>query len=656
MRTTRLAAVAALAGLLLSTPLLAAGAWTAIGPQGGPVDSLAIDPTNTQVLYAGAYGGGVWKTSDGGASWTRLDGVPAQQSVSAVALDPKNPKVVVAGTYDAGIWRSADGGATWKQVHKKKTPNERLADVVTIVFDPKNSAIAYAGTDSEGEVSGVLKSTDGGVTWKESDEGLVRPYYARVFALAVDPSEPSTIYAGTADGLWRSTDAAATWKLVEGGIGDDRVDSIAIDSDGTVIAGAIGALWYSSDGKTWAQGKSGRIDLAGDTIGALAADPARPSVFYAGVPNYVLKSTDGGATWASIADQFNWITFRSLAVDPTRHDALFAGTSHMGVVKTADGGKSWAPIAGGYSTLEIWAIAVDAAAPKTLYAASSQAGVSKSTDGGASWTIASEGLTSRTVFSLVMDPTNPANLLAGTRKGIHRTTDGGKSWKPVATASMSMEIKTIRFVPGTKRVYARDEDTVWKSDDAGATWAEMTRLEVESSLRGRFALAADPAAPDTVLANTHRKLYRSTDGAKSWTVATGIPEVKRIQIVVPDAAAKTLIAGTEEGIYVSPDAGSSWSLAAKTEDYDVQTLLVDSATPGTVYAGTWRKGVLRSKDGGKSWARLGGDPPHPDCAALALEPGTTNLLVGFGGAGVWRLDIAAAEKAPPPAAAPAKKK
>jgi hypothetical protein len=75
-----------------------------------------------------------------------------------------------------------------------------------------------------------------------------------------------------------------------------------------------------------------------------------------------------------------------------------------------------------------------------------------------------------------------------------------------------------------------------------------------------------------------------------------------------------------------------------------------------MYAGTWRKGILRSKDGGKSWSRLGGDPPHLDCAALALEPGTSSLLVGFGGAGVWRLDIAAAEKAPAPAAAPAKKK
>jgi photosystem II stability/assembly factor-like uncharacterized protein len=653
MRTSR-AAAAALAALLSSAASLpAAGpAWTPIGPQGGPADSLAIDPSDPKVIYAGAYGGGAWKSTDGGATWKRLEGVPVQQSVDAVAALPRG--VVLAGTYDAGIWRSSDGGATWKAVHKATQPQERLAEVHTFAVDPKNSSIVYAGTDSTGSISGVLKSTDGGVTWKESDQGLVRPYYARVFDLAVHPTQTSTIYAATSEGLWRSTDAAATWAHVESGIGNDYLESLAIDSAGTVVAGAIGEIWRSTDGNTWQEAKSA-VDIGGDTVSALVAVPGRPGAFFAGLPNHVLRSTDGGASWSTIDDRFEWITFRSLAMDPAA--TLYAGTSHRGVIKTSDEGKSWTPATAGYSTLEIWSILVDPSSPKTIYLASSQGGVYKSTDGGAHWEVTSEGLTSRAVKSLAMDPANPAHLIAGTRKGIQRSTDGGKSWKPVLTSTLGMEVETVRFIPGSKRVYARDDDNVFRSDDGGATWTEMKpALDIESSLLGRFALAADPAAPDTVLANTHRKLWRSTDGAKSWTVASGIPEVKRIQIVVPDPAAKTLIAGTDDGIYVSPDAGTSWTLAAKTEDYDVQTLLVDPATPGTMYAGTWRKGILRSKDGGKSWSRLGGDPPHLDCAALALEPGTSSLLVGFGGAGVWRLDIAAAEKAPAPAAAPAKKK
>jgi photosystem II stability/assembly factor-like uncharacterized protein len=645
---SNLASAAVLVGVLSSGTSAAAGPWSPIGPQGGPVDALALDPTNPQVLYAGAYGGGVWKSSDGGTSWTRLSGVPPQQSVEAIAVDPKSGKTILAGTYDAGIWRSTDGGATWKQVHKKKRDGERLADVQTIVFDPKSPSVVYAGTDSEGEVSGVLKSTDGGATWKESDEGLVKPYYARVFALAVHPETSSTLYAGTSEGLWRSTDSAATWSHVESGIGDDQVNSLAIDASGTVLAGAIGDIWRSSDGASWAKAKSA-VHIAGDTVSEIVADPTRPGTFFAGLPNYVLRSTDRGMTWSSIDDRFEWITFRSLAVDPS--GALFTGTSHRGVLKTTDGGKTWTELSGGYTALEIWSIAVDPSSPKTLYASSSQAGVSKSIDGGATWTIASEGLTSRTVFSLAIDPSNPASLLAGTRKGIHRSTDGARTWKPVATSAMSMEVRTVRFVPDSKRAYGRDEDTIWKSDDAGANWTEMKpSLKVDSTTRGRFALAADPASPDTVLANTDRTFFRSTDSGKTWGTASGIPATTRIQVAVADAASKTLYAGTVEGVYRSTDSGATWTLSGKTGTFDVQTLLVDPSTPGTVYAGTWRQGVIRTKDGGTTWTRIGGDAPHPDATSLALEPGTSNLLVGFGGAGVWRLDLAAADKAPAPPA------
>jgi hypothetical protein len=175
-------------------------------------------------------------------------------------------------------------------------------------------------------------------------------------------------------------------------------------------------------------------------------------------------------------------------------------------------------------------------------------------------------------------------------------------------------------------------------------------LETEGSLRGRFALAAPAAAADVVLANNHRKLFRSADGAKTWTVVGGIPQTTRIQQIVSDAG-DVLFAATEEGIYRSSDAGATWTVAGKgAQGFDVQTILVDPESPGTIYGGTWQKGILWTTDAGKTWARIGGDPPHPDAAALALEKGPHRaLLVGFGGGSVWRLDLDAIKKTPPPA-------
>ena len=613
------------------------GAWHPVGPTGGGLHALAADPAKPSTLYAGASGGGIWKSVDSGATWKALPGVPAQQTVYAIAVDPKAPGNLLAGTFGAGIWRSTDGGASWKRTFDA-APYDQAA-IRALVFDPAAPQVAYAGTDSDGHPNGVLRSSDGGATWKPAIEGM--PGDPRVYALALDPRDSKTLYAATGKGVFRSADGAATWQAAGAEVADESVRSIAVGPDGTIVAGmqAEGPWWSTNDGASWTQSKAD-VDLAGDTVYALLADPKQAGTFYAGAPNHALRSTDGGRSFVTLKKGFSWINFLSLALDPTGGGTLLAGNNRDGLMATGDGGKTWTFRSGGLHALA--ATAVTNPATGALYLGSTQAGVHRSTDGGATWALANEGLTDRSALAIVADPGDAKTLLLGTEAGIFRSTDAAATWTHVlSNRVIPPEVQEIVFAPSSpRRVYARDASTVYRSDDSGATWKALPQFERGSSLRGSFGLAVAPSSPDVVLANEHRKLFRSGDGGQTWSVVAGIPETSRIQTIAAEATSGALFAGTTEGVYRSGDGGASWSVAGKgAENANVQALLVDPAAAGTLYAATWSTGVLRTTDGGKTWAAFGGKPPHPDAVGLALASGPTpGLLVAFDGAGLWRVD------------------
>ena len=172
----------------ISAHALAADAWTPVGPRTGDVQTLAMDPADPATLFAGTFGGGLYRTSDGGAMWSLCTGVPRDSVVEGVAFDPAHPRTVWAMTRMEGAYRSTDGGASWKRVLSLERQQWKA-----IAIDPKG--VAYVAADTTGPAAGVHRSADGGATWKHSDTGF--PSNFRLSALAVDPKAPATIYAGT---------------------------------------------------------------------------------------------------------------------------------------------------------------------------------------------------------------------------------------------------------------------------------------------------------------------------------------------------------------------------------------------------------------------------------------------------------------------------
>jgi photosystem II stability/assembly factor-like uncharacterized protein len=158
-------------------------AWTSIGPEGGWIYALAVDPTTPTTLYAGTYGGGVFKSTDGGATWSAVNTGLTNKSVWALAIDPTAPNTLYAGTY-GGVFKSTNGGASWSAVNSGLTNTA----VFALAIDPTDSNTLYAGTYG----GGVFKSINGGTTWSATGAGPTN-----VLALAIDPSTPTTLYAGT---------------------------------------------------------------------------------------------------------------------------------------------------------------------------------------------------------------------------------------------------------------------------------------------------------------------------------------------------------------------------------------------------------------------------------------------------------------------------
>ena len=618
--------------------VFAATAWTPVGPPGGAVYGLAVDPKDTNVLYAGTFGGGIWKSKDGGANWTRLAGLRPDETVNAMAVSPADGRIVLAGGF-AGLYRSADAGSTWTTVLDQKHSQPSMTG---FAFDPSKPATVYASTDSDGHPAGVFKSTDAGVTWKPANGGIHSN--SRVWAVAV-ARDGASVWAASSDGVYQSDDGGTSWTVVVPG---KAAHSVVATAKGVVVAGTQGdGILRSADGgKTWVETTSD-AKMIGNRVYSLVASTTTPDLLYAGIPNRILRSTDGGLTWKTFSRGFNWVNFRSVAIDE-KSGVVWGGTGRDAVVKSSDGGATWTTGAG-FLSLEVTSILIDPSSSKRIFVGSTQGGIHLSEDGGATWALANEGLEDRSVHSFAVDPSSPATFLVGTSEGAYRSTNRGASWSHVLKGGCEPEVHHLRFAASSpKRVWAhsgRDFCQVARSDDGGLTWKEIKTPRPDSSMRGHFAFYADATAPDKVMFNTDRNLYLSTDGGANWSGTTGIPPTSRIQAIVAGKTADDLFAATNQGIYRSSDGGATWTAAGSgVENFNVRRLLFDAAS-GTLWAGAWREGILRSTDEGKTWSRIGGDPPHPDVVALALESPKT-MLVGLDGGGVYRLDLASAPATP----------
>jgi photosystem II stability/assembly factor-like uncharacterized protein len=289
------------------------------------VGSLAVDPGNANTIYAGAYGDGMYKSSNNGGSWSGINNGLPDQLISALGIDPFNTATVFVGTDGSGVFKTINGGESWSLA----SSGLESPSVYTLAIDPGNSNVIYAGTGG-----GVFKSTNSGGSWSAVSDPPLSPA-----SLVIDPSNSQTLYAvayydcieylGCNSAVFKSTDGGITWKRSDNGAGFSYVLALAIDPINTATiyvwayADSGSGMFKSTDGGgSWNAIGNG---LPNDAS-SLAIDPVHSNVIYAGTyGGGVFKSADGGANWNPLNDGLANLNVNTLAIDASGN-FLHAGT------------------------------------------------------------------------------------------------------------------------------------------------------------------------------------------------------------------------------------------------------------------------------------------------------------------------------------------
>jgi photosystem II stability/assembly factor-like uncharacterized protein len=654
--------------IVLSTSIpLNSSSWTAIGPAplvngitdytentSGRVTGLAADPTDANTLYVAAAGGGVWKTTDGGVTWAPRTDDQATLFMGAIALAPSDPQIIYAGTgeanmgpskvresrdniyYGRGVLKSTDGGASWSLLGQAQFDRRTISRIVVDPGDANTVYVAIGALATNGLPgnTGVWKSTDGGATWADTTAGIST--VAAFSDLVMDPSNPQTLYAAVGEpgrspvnSVYKTTNGGASWAragnfptgqgtpsvgritlAVASGAPQTLYAAVTASGQGSVTAGHLYGMYKSVDGGAhWDRlpQPPNYMSAAGDYHTALAVDPASADTVYAG-GEYLIASTDGGQSWATIApgdtdgphhdnhalgfdaagrlldgnDGGIWrlesltplvwsnlngnlqITqFVGLALHPSNADIAYGGTQDNGTVQFTDD-LAWSRLQRG----DGGGVAVSPSSPNTVYhivrgsAFFDSHFFQRSTNGGQSWLTRVDGIDLSDPKNLyppfVMDPADPTRLLLGTNR-VYETTNRGDHWTPISTG-WSANIDSVAAAGSDRNtVYATAGGHIFVTFDDGATWQQHDVAGVTDHFQ---KLLVDPGNNLVAYAVRDRfgagHVYQTTDGGQNWADISGdLPDLPAYALAL-DGRTATLYVGNDSGVYASTDGGSHW--------------------------------------------------------------------------------------------------
>jgi photosystem II stability/assembly factor-like uncharacterized protein len=480
------------------------------------------------------------------------------------------------------------------------------ASVAAIAVDPSDPRIVYAGT----EFSGLYKTVNGGVGWAPMNRGLPGITIPEV---VINPHDPREVFAGSSDGLagvYLSSDGGANWVWQPQG----PLPAVFDAGDDTMF-GFRGPVVFSSidGGFTWMF--AGRLP-DGAIISSLARDSADPNVFYAASFFALYRSTDGGASFTLQATP-DVLGPASVTVDAAAPGTVYLST-RAGIWKSVDSGASWSLAIRGLRGLrnhnrEVQVFRVVATSPAILYAVlvdkSFRSELYRSTDGAATWVDQGFfGTGGGQSFSiLAASAAAPDLLYAGDPfqvSGLFKSSNAGRSWTFVDHELASF-LSGVTFQPGPRGgLYALGAST-WKSTDGGTTWKDLKRP--------LSSLLVDPADPDRLDAIQAGGFTTSADGGRTWSKVQLPPACMELtEIVVAPSSPPVLYALTDNTTNAcanhpglsSTDGGRTWREIPELDN--AIGLVVDPADPKTLYAARWTEtDLIKSRDEGRSWTMVG---------------------------------------------------
>jgi len=603
----------ALATVLLAASALAAS-WRPVGPDGGDVRSLAVDPRDPDHILLGTSAGQLYVSQDGGDSWRRLAqlGEQAQYVLDNIVFDAAQPGTIyvagwnVEGSDSGDLFRSTDDGKSWQVI-----PGLHGRSIRAFAIAPSNSSVLAAGA-----LDGLYRSRDSGATWErispENDAEI-----KNIESLAIDPRSPDIIYVGTWHLPWKTIDGGHTWiSIKKGWIDDSDVFSIVLDprNPERVFASACTGIYTSNDAAAKFQKLKGIPNSARRTR-KLYLHPSDGNIVFAGTTAGLYRSINAGKTWTLISSPS--VIVNDIVVDVRRPGRVLLATDRSGVMRSENGGRSFQPSNRGFVHRQVAGLMVDRSDPSVIYAGvindKDFGGVFITTDSGQHWKQMSDGLDGRDVFTFRQ--AQDGLVLAGTNSGLFYLDKKAKRWrhleyeqapvharlKQAKKADVSVRspienarISDLKIVEG--KWYAATSVGLFTTRDSGRTWQGGPVLNERN-------FVSVEVSGNTVSLLTPRRLLVSTDGGHTWYPANLPTFVSSLFSATLDGESNLWIS-TREGAFRSADGGSTWEhVLGGLPGRDVTSVLYDS--DGNRLLATAGTNCFESPDNGRSWHRAG---------------------------------------------------
>ncbi|MFB3854534.1 MAG: WD40/YVTN/BNR-like repeat-containing protein [Vicinamibacterales bacterium] len=654
------------------------------------IGDIAVAPSNPNVVWVGTgeatssrstyWGDGVYKSTDAGKSWTNM-GLPETHHIGRIVIDPKDPNIVYVAALgklysenpERGVYKTTDGGKTWTKSLDVKV-GDRAIGACDIVMDPKNPRVLYAATyDKErkpwtfnlaGPGSGIYKTTDAGKTWTKLTNGLPSGMLGRI-GLDVYLRNPNILYANIENGN-------------KPGMSDEeRLKELR---EGKSSQGMIGEEVYRSDdaGKTWRKVSPDKQRIGGGPgyyYMQVRIDPNNPDHVYV-LSVGVTHSTDGGKTW-SAPFRFGGDN-HGMWIDPKDSKHIILGYDHgMGI--TYDGGQTWLrpdnqPLA------QFYAIAYDMMYPYNVYGGLQDNGSVRgpstkrsgrpiafedwqSTGGGDGMYNVVDTVTNRYLYNeSQFGPIRRVDLYTGEAKSI-RHPDPALRWNWNAPILVSHHDPATIYHAANKLLKSTSRGDSWVEISPDLSTNDRSKLTTGKGGDGNIqyctitTIDESPIVRDLLYVGTDDgNVWVTKDGGKNWTKLNekikGNPGywVTRVAASpnVPGTAYVTFSGYRNDDfrpfIYKTTDYGETWtSIAGNLPSVALNVVREDPKNPNVLYAGG-EFGLFVSIDAGKTWTEMRNGMPTQPVYDLQIHPRENDLIVATHGRGVFITDVTALQE------------
>jgi photosystem II stability/assembly factor-like uncharacterized protein len=636
---------------------LSAGNWTYIGqnmiPSNGGgcgrINVVRIHPNNPNILFAGTASGGIWKTIDGGLTWSNSTDLLPCLSIADIAIDPLHPDTIYVatgdgygyevagdfwgGVYTGGIYKSTDGGLTWNA-----TPlsfKQQFRQIFNrIIINPLNPDVLFTCSRDY-----VFKSIDGGQSWS-------RVLAGRVYDLEYKPGDTSIVYAAQANAIYKSTNGGNSFAATQGNLGAGRM-SIAVTNQNPAVLYALsenGNLWKSVDnGQTFTALSSPMTSYTfyGYYDNVLAVSPIDENYVVAGGLE-LIYSDDGGISWNLLANNGgnDYVHVDQKNIEFSNDGLTIYAVNDGGIFRTYDGGINWEDLGGNIHIKQYYKMATGISNPNIYYAGAQDNG----TDyfDGTTWrhVLGGDGM------DCAVDPTNANTSYASYQYGnFRRSLNGGLSFTNITPAGQSGAwVTPIAIDPLNTNTIYLGYASLYRSFDRGNTWSVLATNICGGDEIEYLKIA--PSNNNIIYAGNTSGIYRSVDGGQTFTsITTGISGGAITDVAIsssnPDHIWVTL-SGYTQGtrIFRSYNGGSNYiNVSGTLPDIPVNCAIYQPASNDLVYIGT-DFGVFYRDNAMPDWLPFNNNLPNVIISEFEMMPAQNKIRVATYGRGLWESPLA----------------